>query len=487
MQFESADKPLREALPMVPRISGRTLLLVSALTFAFLALWARLFPYTGDGDSILHFLNAQLAAHKPAEALYAWARPGYKLPLALFAALGIYPARLFNAAITVACLWQTIRLAEDLRLRTALLAAPMFLFQTCAFALAADTMTEIPLALGIAVATRLWLARRLELSALVVGFLPLLRPEGFFLGILWGLMVLFARGSIARKARTLALMALGLLLWSAACRGLTGDWFRVLHAWSWPANTYAAYPRGPFWYYPARWPEYCGLPLLVLFVTGILALCRDKSLRARLALPITVWLLIFLLHATLFTGGWFCSSGVLRILACSAPMTALVCLLGWNSLARRFPALATRRAALAATAFIAAWGIAQYFLYAEHLYFVPTLRTAAWIRDHDLLSPATPFAAGNQMLVAELGMRPDSSQLLNIPFNEKTWPALQTAPAGTILVWDNRQSEAWFRISIEELRAAGYVQLHEEEFTWCTLPLLGGGTMRCVVLRKAAG
>src|SRR3954471_18509000 len=102
--------------------------LLSAGVFAFLALWVWLFPFTGDGDAVLHYHNARDTFYNIAAGLSAWSRPAFVLPMAPFAHLGMTAARLFGACVTVAVMWQTVRLAEDLQLRAPLAAAFMVLF-----------------------------------------------------------------------------------------------------------------------------------------------------------------------------------------------------------------------------------------------------------------------------------------------------------------------------------------------------------------------
>jgi len=122
--------------------------------FAALALWAYFWPQTGDGDAIMHFQNARDGLWEPAKLLGSWARVGAKLPLLIPAQLGLYPARLVSAVISVLAAWQTMRLADDLGMANATLAGPLLIFQPQVFVLAADTMTELPFALVLVIAIR---------------------------------------------------------------------------------------------------------------------------------------------------------------------------------------------------------------------------------------------------------------------------------------------------------------------------------------------
>ena len=476
---------------------------VCAGLFIVLFGWAALFPYTGDGDSAMHYLNARETAVTPVSGLHAWARPGAKLFMVPFALHGILLTRAAMAAVSALVAWHTIRLAEELRLPRALLAGPMILWQPLAFALASDTMTEMPMALGIIIALRLWRNDWRRASATLVGFLPMVRPEGFFLGVLWGAMVLLEsrpgrtwRGSHGWRAGTLALMTLGLITWALACWALTPnhDPFYVLHIWNWPANSFAFYGRGSLFHHVILWPLYCGGPLTVLFLAGIRPSFRSIRGRPGMSLPWSVWLVVFGVHTVLYWRGWFASCGLMRIFACTSPITALVCLHGWNAVAEW---LANRRGSfrpiavqLAGGLFCTGWAVGQYLLQPFHYDCFASSRCVAYIRDHDLVGPHTPFFAGNQITVAQLGLPPHFAGLMETPCDaELIHHSLAALPIGSIGVWENHQAPVWHGHRIEDLAGHGFTILEEDVVSVPTFRSLylgrkGNFEVRYAVLRK---
>jgi hypothetical protein len=176
-------------------------LAVCAGILATLMIWVVIWPQTGDGDAITHFLAARDAFHNPTWLMSAWARVGAQLPLLIPAHFGLLPTRWICAVIATLCAWQTIRLADDLKLPHAVLAAPLMIFQPLVFEHAADTMTEVPFALGLVIAIRLFWHRRWLASALVISYLPTVRPEGFFLCAMWGILFLGTSRFRLPKAR----------------------------------------------------------------------------------------------------------------------------------------------------------------------------------------------------------------------------------------------------------------------------------------------
>ena len=484
-----------------PRLGIRLPLLCLGL-FAFLVFWAMLFPYTGDGDSVLHYLNARDAVSSPVSALHAWARPGVKLLMAPFAMHGILATRAGMALITVIVAWQTIRVAGELRIPHPLLAGPMLLWQSMVFALASDTMTEMPMALGVILAIRLWINGWRKSSALLVGFLPMFRPEGFFLGVLWGVMVLAAsesgrtwKSGHGWRIVTLALMTVGLLTWAAACWALTDnhDPLYVLHIWNWPPGSYAAYGTGPLLHHVLRWPQYCGEPLTVLFILGILPSARRRGM----GLPWAVWLLVFGVHTILYWRGWFASCGLMRIFGCTSPVTALICLHGWNWIADKFAARepAARRISLRAAGILGALictigALGQYVLDTAHYDCFPIVRCSNYIRENHLLGPETHFFTGNQIATAALDFPPHPVCVMDTPCNgEEIRKNLIDLPIGSIGVWDNRQAAVWHSHRIEDLAGHGFSILYDTTIIapmWQSLWRGTKGTvaLRYVVLRK---
>jgi hypothetical protein len=478
---------------------------ICIVLLALLMIWAAIFPQTGDGDAIMHFLNARDSLWQPAKLMGSWARVGAKLPLLIPAQLGILAARWVSALISIICAWQTIRLADDLKIKNAFLAAPFLIFQPFVFALAADTMTEIPFALGLVIAIRFWLARRPLASCLVVGYLPTVRPEGFFICLLWAALFL---AQPRRRIWPALAIGWGTAAWFIACWLLRNDptyFFR--QGWSWPADSLRVYGHGSFFAHINRWPLYCGPILFPLFLLGIYPLIQQSRAaspprrgaalltlflmlliselllpptlretvlpwpalaliaavawsfrRTRFALLAWTFLLIFTLHTILWWRGWFGSCGLMRILACVAPITAIVCLLGWNLIASAAPPPV---AFIAVTAMaLAAFG---YYLVEPIHYRVFTLQHAAdFVRSRSLLAGAPKIILGDPMaqVCLSLPSNPTNLMLHNCDRSLECDHLLR-APIGSVGIWDNQHAFEWFNVAPTDLPALGYTVLYQ--------------------------
>jgi len=444
-----------DAILRAPSRRATVRLVLCAGILAVLIAWAALWPYTGYNDSALHFVNLRASVHDARKALHPWARPIFVLLFILPAMGGILAVRCFAAVLATILAWQTMRLADDLRLPNATLAGLLLVWQPLYFALAADTMSEMPMALGIVLAIRLWASGRRGASCALVSFLPMVRPEGFVLVPIWGVMVLAGKAAgpfRRRRVPTACLLGAGVLGWMAACWAITGDPIDFIRRWSWPARSYASYGRGHLLHHVFLWPFYCGPIVLVLFLVGIV-----PSLRRRMALPWAVWAAVFGVHSVLWWRGWFAALGLMRIQACTAPVTALVCLYGWNTiascLARRGVGRRARRFAAALAMILATASVFAYYAFDVRRYrCFPIRRAVAYLREHRLLAAAPAVFASDHVAWAEMGLLPTSPRALENSYQPaEQLRRLADLPPGSAGVWDNQVGVFWYRVQIDEI------------------------------------
>jgi hypothetical protein len=451
--------------------------------YLLLVVWAWYWPYTGDGDSMLHYWNLRATWLDPKLGLTSWARPLYVLLMILPAQFGWFAARAFAAFVTIILMWQTMRMADDLKLPQATLAGVMLVFQPLLFALASDTMTEIPMALGLALALRLWWAKRFAASCLLMSFLPLARPEGFLLAPVWGLFLLALprtkeHPSWPQRFIIGASLATGVVTLLLVCRLVTGQWLYFVYEWSWPL---IGTQKGSFWHHFYYWPHYCGWILLPLFLLGVIPSCKRV-----MALPWAAWLTVLLAHSWMFYTGTFGALGFMRILVSTAPITALICLYGWNALARlvranRWPILLQRGATALVVLAAAATAMIYYYVEPKHHRFVPAQKAAAFVRVNQLLEGAPRMFVSDPVVLVELD-RPAREFMLagrdpkrpnyiegflahNFFDREESLNQMQSLPPSTIGVWDNDQGRWWHHIQPEEFPALGYTVLYKTRYT----------------------
>jgi hypothetical protein len=451
--------------------------------YVLLVLWLWHWPYTGEGDSILHYWNLRTTWIDPRLGLTVWARPLYVLLMIVPAQYGVFAVRCWAALFAVLLMWQTMRMADDLRLPNATLAGLFLIFQPLTFALASDTMTEIPMALGLTICLRWWWAKRFLASCLLMSFLPLVRPEGFLLAPVWGLFLLALPRTNeyptwTRRVLIGASLATGMASLSIVTRILTDDWLWIVNEWSWPL---VGATKGSLWHHVVNWPYYCGWVLLPLFLIGIVA-----SLRRVMVLPWVAWSVVFLAHTLMFWTGTFSALGLMRILVTTSPITALICLYGWNALAKllraeRWPRLL--QYSVTAMVMVATMLTAMIYYYAEPLHhrFVLAQKAAAFVRQNHLLTEAPRIFATDPIVLAELSIPTrqymfsttnpelapfrDWRVVRHIVGREKSVAQMRALPPGSVGVWDDDLGRWWYHILPQEFPAFGYTVLYRVKQT----------------------
>lgn len=439
---------------------------------------AFLFDDSCQTDGGQHFLFARWAWVHHELFVGVWSRPLFTTVYALPALLGYRAARLFTVLLCLLMSWQTWRLAEDFRLARAPLAIALLWLQPSFFLFCADTMTEPIFALVYVIALRLHHRGYVKAGMLTASLLILARPEGFFLGVLWGVWVLREKRAwlfvasqrqapIHALLKVLAptlLLATGAVLWWLAAWLITGDPLFIKHNWPpvWSA-TESVYGARGWLSYPSRLPEIVGLFLLPVFLYGLIWLLRRRGLGTLTS----TFLLLFGLHTLMRAYGLMGSDGYPRYLVGIAPAIALITLVGWNELAGLF-AHTSRLFRTTSVALIITLSAYTNFVYADG---------AEWSRDARALTAMHAWweAQPNKPVINRFIW---SKAYADILFDRDPWEnpeftyqraanieRLRHLPAGTLAMWEERVGPKWPGLRASDLEAAGFVRLHAQSFT----------------------
>jgi hypothetical protein len=451
-----------------------------------------LFDDSCQRDGAQHYMFARWAWVHHELFVGVWSRPLYTSIYAFPALIGYRAARLLTVLICLAIAHQTWRLAEDLKIERAPLSMPLVWLQPSFFLFCADNMTEPIFALVYVIALRLHHRGRPKAGMIVASLMILARPEGFFLGVLWGLWVLTERQRDRETERrrdretggrgdkglnlsvppsprlsvspSLLLLAAGALVWWLAAFVITGDPLFIKHNWptDWPM-TGTVYGAAGLYAYPIRLPEIVGLFLLPPFFYGLFHLLKHR----RLYTLTSSFLLLFILHTILRTYGLLGSAGYPRYLVTISPAIALITLSGWNRMAKLF-ARASRPLKTAGAGLIIAISAFTNFLYAD---------AAEWSRD------ARAIAAAHSWFQSQTDKPPISRLVWSHPYScilfdcnpwenpgftrdrEADLKTLRESPAGTMVVWDERVGPKWSGLRAKDFEEAGFVRLHTQSFT----------------------
>src|SRR5262245_60663008 len=340
-------------------------------------------------DSGYHFLFARWAHRHPQYFIGVWARPLFTLLYFPFAQFGYAAAKFFTVIISLATAWQTFRLARQIGFDRAEMAIPLLFLQPSFFLLSSTVLTQPLFVLIFVLSLRLHLSGRIKTGMIVASLLILVRPEGFFIGVLWGVWVLTERlgdgatgrrgdGATGRRGGkslglssrpvapspslsvSLLLLATGAFAWWLAAYLIMRDPLWIVHDWpsDWRPDG-KANGTGPIWWYVASLPLIVGPLLVAPFISGLWRLLKRREFMC----GVSAFLVLFVAHSLMFWRGWFGSAGYARYFVCVSPAVALITLAGWNEMAEwRAKFFGAARNSLAATAIAGSFLVSVFYV-----------------------------------------------------------------------------------------------------------------------------
>jgi hypothetical protein len=200
---------------------------------------------------------------------------------------------------------------------------------------------------------------------------------------------------------------------------------------------------------------------------GVIAALAWTVRREKFAIAWWAFLLIFTLHTILWWRGWFASSGLLRIMVCVSPITAVICLRGWNIAAAwlRRRGLDRQTRVRIGSAAIAAMVLAAMGYYMEdptHYRVFGARAVCAYARDHHLVDTAPLLIPRDPIAVVELNLPPNPMNVLPLVENRVVESQmLLAAPIGSIGFWDDQHQFEPNNVNLRDLPTLGYTVLFE--------------------------
>jgi len=292
-----------------------------------------------DGDSVGHYLHNHYVFDHPYLLIHTWARPFFVLASCLFAQLGLIGLKLFNSIMAVGAAFLAYRLAKHIKISYAELVIPILMCMPDYLKLSLSGLTE-PLFSFMAVGSILLLAKDKNiLAALIISFLPFVRPEGLYFIALGGLFY-------AIKGRS----------WQYIPWLLFGHLFYTLlgviafdENWLWVFTKNPNAMLDPAYNQTGRWLHYVramrhvlGIPTMVFFWMGCLAMILPiliqlkKKFKSNL---ISLFILagtasVIVTHTIFWKFGLFKSFGLTRNLLTVAPLMSIIALAGMQGMWR---------------------------------------------------------------------------------------------------------------------------------------------------------
>jgi len=304
------------------------------LNLALIAVFSILILFIFDGsgeeaDSFHHYLIAHYAPQHPELYFDHWGKPLYTLLSSSFAQFGLVGSKVFNMLCSLSSAYFAYLICRQFKLKQASLVILLTFLIPLNFQVNFSAFTEPLFALLLMLSVWLVGRSKLNLAIILVSFLPMVRSEGLIILGVFGLYLL-----LKSQFKKLPLLAFGQLVY-----GLLA-WLFMGKSLLWTVNEipYAEldspYGNGDLLHFAEKLFYICGLPLLILFMMGLIwsiFRLRKRSMEWNL-LIIASFLAFFVFHSLAWKLGWFNSMGLKRVFGAISPLMGIVMLYGLNVL-----------------------------------------------------------------------------------------------------------------------------------------------------------
>lgn len=313
------------------------MLLVSAAFLLLFCIVAVIANGTGDsGDSVLHFLYAKHALQYPEFFIHHWAKPVFVLFSCPFAQFGFIGMKIFNCIIAALTGYFSYRTARKLNIKQAGLSVVFLFFSPLYFVLIFSGLTEYLFAFLLILSIYLMIDGKTLSATVLVSFLPFARSEGLII-----LAVFLVYLLVKRRFRVLPFLITGHLVYGIAGSFFHHDLLWVINKIPY-ANLGSPYGSGGLFDFFNKLFYVIGAPLYALAVIGFISIIlgffvlkfrNAKQTRAEeLLLIYGCFAAFFVAHSLFWWLGIFNSMGLIRVLICIMPLSAIIALNGFGLL-----------------------------------------------------------------------------------------------------------------------------------------------------------
>jgi hypothetical protein len=280
-------------------------------------------------DELSHYLRSRSVWENPALIFDAWTRIGRNLFHVLPAHFGLTAARLWTLGFAGLSVLLTAMLATRLGSRRAWLSPLLLCFQPWFVELSWGVLTQLPFLLFWVAGIWALTSKRISLSGLCFGILPLIRHEGIALTAMWAVLVA-GRAIIQRSdwVRTLAALALSATPMAAYNFAAWLCLHELPSSLLFAAKPTEIYGHGTPWHFIPISILPAGIFTLALGAAGLPSICRHW----KTTWPLVFYPAYFALHSFIYWRGLFASGGYYHFLMPMAPGLAVAAIFGVDAL-----------------------------------------------------------------------------------------------------------------------------------------------------------
>ena len=274
-----------------------------------------------DGDSILHYLQAHQAWSTPHYFMDMWSKPIFILLASPFASFGWWGMKLFNTT----CVLLSANLAKKIFEHYSIngwWGVFLSFFAYSFFLVQSSGLTEPLFMLGLTAIVYFELKDNTPVALKLLSFLPFVRSEGYIVGVVIVVYLLFAK-----RWKFIPYITVGTIVF-----GIVGIFVFQDFLWMFHQNPYAGsevkYGSGPIFHFVEQLPYVIGLPIFILFFLGVfrggMLFLKGKMDLKELFLVYGIVIGYIAAHSIFWTYGLFHSFGLTRVLIVIIPLIAFI-------------------------------------------------------------------------------------------------------------------------------------------------------------------
>ncbi len=293
--------------------------------------------FYGGADNVAHYFISRYSFKYPRLFLEPWGRPVFTIMASPFCQSGFQGLKIFN--ILLGCLTALFAFltAKKLDIKKSWPVILFVIFTPMYFLMMLTGLTEIQFGFILILSVYLFFDEKYIPSAIIISFIPLSRTEGYAL-----IPIFFLALLMKKKYTALPFLISGILFFSIL------GYFFVWKDFFW-IFTHSPYPlhhpiyieKGPLLHFVNSSPEIFGIPLLILFLAGVVIygyLFFKSDKKQRLQVFLEIWMLVlpvllfFAVHSVLYWKAWYSSIGLIRVVTGVLPLAAIVSLKAYEYL-----------------------------------------------------------------------------------------------------------------------------------------------------------
>jgi len=288
----------------------------------------------GETDSIYHYQLARYAFENPENFLSHWGKPLFTILSSPLAQFGYTGALFFNWLAGLASAWFAFGIAKKLGYKHAWAAVIFTIFTPIYLFIMYTSLTEILFSLVLIAAIYMFISERYLWAAIIISFIPFARAEGMMYVVLFIPALLWMK-----QYKGLPFLLTGFLVFSLIGLPVYHDffWFFTQMPYS---NSNDIYGSGSFWFYFKRMDSILNYPLIILGITGLIAIglhfrqsvsqLRDPKYVSLYFLIIPAFFGFILVQSFLWWQGMMAVLGSTRFMACVMPLSAVLATAGFE-------------------------------------------------------------------------------------------------------------------------------------------------------------